>query len=266
MEQKKMSYNTIDNYIRDIHQFKSFLKKDLITVSQSDIDNFIRHLNSLNLTPASVNRKLASIKKFYAFLMREHLISSNPTALVEGCKLIKKLPRVPDTDDLISVINRIDNNRDKLLLNILYCTGLRRFEVVKLQVSDINFNKGYIIVMGKGNKERVVPIAPSTLDDINKYIKEEGITKWLFPSTKNLGKCMSTRRLGEIVQECCNRVGVKGVSAHRFRAHFATTLYRKGADIKAIQSMLGHASINTTNMYTRDDLDRNISEYEKAFK
>jgi site-specific recombinase XerD len=163
-------------------------------------------------------------------------------------------------------MNRIDNKRDKLIFSILYCTGLRRFEIVKLKVSDINFRDNYIKVIGKGNKERIVPIHRTTLDQISEYIKDMNITTWLFPSIKHPGQCMSCKRLNEVVQHYAENAGVLGVTPHRIRSHCASLLYKKGADIKAIQTILGHESINTTNIYTKNDLGRTMEEYSKAFK
>jgi site-specific recombinase XerD len=120
--------------------------------------------------------------------------------------------------------------------------------------------------MGKGNKERIVPIHATTLDQISEYVKEEGITSWLFPSIRNKGQCLSCKRLNEIVQYWVEKSGFKGITPHRIRSHVATLLYKKGADVKAIQDILGHESINTTNIYTKTDTDRTIKEYNKAFK
>ena len=265
MKQKNMSNNTIDNYTRDLEQFQSFFDGDIAHATQDDIDNFIRHLNSMNRTPATVNRKLQSIKTFFKFLMRQNIVTKDPSKYLESSRIPKKLPRVPDTVDLLSVLNSIDSKRDKLIFQILYCTGLRRFEVIKIKLEDINFHQSYIRVLGKGSKERIVPVNTSALDSIASYIKEYGITSWLFPSSKNKNQCISTRRLNEIVQYWTQRAGIQGISPHRLRAHFCTLLYTKGADIKAIQEFAGHSSIDTTNIYTKIDLNRSKQEYTKAF-
>jgi integrase/recombinase XerD len=265
LKQRNMSVNTLDNYIRDLKQFSNFIKVDIEKSTRDDINNFIYSMMDVGINPSTINRKISSIKTFFKFLCSEGLTEKNSSEFVEFSKVPKKLPKVPDTTDLLSVINRVDNERDKLILDILYCTGLRRFELVKIRLSDINFTRGFILVMGKGSKERVVPIHQTTLDRIKEYQETNKLTTWLFPSSKVLNAPMSVRRLNEIVQYWANKVGVIGVTPHRMRAHLATNLYKRGADIKAIQDILGHESITTTNIYTKSDIDRTILEYNKMF-
>lgn len=260
--QRNSSDNTVVNYISDINKFATYIGKDLVTATQGDIDNYLYSI--IDKSPSSRNRKLASIKAFYKYLVRRGILKESPAQLIECSKLPKKLPRVPETTDLLSVINRIDNSRDKLIFEILYCTGLRRFELIELQLNSINFNKGLIAVMGKGGKERVVPLSDSTLDSIKSYINEYNITKYLFPN-KRTGKPLTVRSLNDIVRFWADKSGLKDIRPHRIRSHFCTLLYSKGADIKAIQDIAGHESINTTNIYTKSDLNRTVKEYNKAF-
>jgi len=264
LQRKNLSDHTVDNYIRDLVQFERFIKKDISKTKQKDIENFIDEMRKTS-SPATVNRKLSALKSFFKFLIRQKFLKNNPSEMVEGLKMPKRLPKVPETEDLNEVMNIVENPRDKVIFNILFFSGLRRSELINLRVKDINFQRGFIRVIGKGNKEREVPILKSTLQDIQDYIEEEGITSFLFPSRRFKDKPMTTRNLNLIVSHWIDKAGFKGISPHRYRSHLATMLYKKGVDIKVIQDILGHESINTTNIYTKSNLARNISDYTKAF-
>jgi site-specific recombinase XerD len=265
LQRKNLSKNTYENYERDLLQFEQFIGKSLQKTTQKDIERFIDEIQGKN-SPATVNRKISAIKSFFKFLIRQRYIQRNPSELVELLKMPKRLPNVPDTEELTDVLSIInDSKRDVVIFKILFYTGLRRSELINLKVKDINFKKGFLTVIGKGNKEREVPIHQSVLQDIEEYITSHCIKDYLFPSKRFKDKPMTTRNLNLIVSHWIDKAGFKGITPHRYRAHLATLLYRRGVDIKVIQDILGHESVNTTNIYTKSNLSRNLKDYNKAF-
>lgn len=167
MEQKNMSHNTKESYLGDLTQFiKSLPNKRSSEITQSDINNYIQNLLRNGAEATTVNRKLSAIKTFFKCLVREGILTDSPATLIECSKHEQKLPVVIDTDDITRLVNSIENQRDKIIIELLFATGIRRFELVQLKISDINFKREFIKVMGKGSKERLVPIHPKLLNMI----------------------------------------------------------------------------------------------------
>lgn len=261
--ERGLSKNTIDSYKRDLLQFASYIKKDVTLVVPDDVSDFIVHRRQLGDSVTTTNRKLSAIKTFYKFMCNKKRMNHNPASAVEGAKKPSRVPRPIDKEDVERILNAPDNQRDKAMLYILYYTGARREEVSWIKVDDINFRRGYILLRGKGNKERIVPIHKKALNEIHKLLKEHD-SEWLFPSRKT-GNHISKRQVNDIVKKWAEKVGVDWVTPHKFRHSFCSHLYQSGADIKAIQDMAGHASSETTQIYTKVDNERNLMEYNKLF-
>ena len=262
MLQRRLSPNTIDNYMRDLHQFFDLMGLDVDEVTQEDIYSYMAHLRDSGCAVSSSNRKLSALKTFYKFCVRNGIVAKSPAELIESGKVEKRLPVVLDSSEVDKFINASDSLRDRVIFEILYGTGVRREELISIKVKDINFRRGIIRVIGKGDKERLVPIHPAALRLIGELIKSQD-SEWLFPSSKVKGQHMSKRRLNEIVKRYADKLGYEGITPHKFRHSFGTALFENGADIKAIQDMLGHASIDTTNIYAQVSVDRNQKEYLK---
>lgn len=260
-KEKNLSNNTVDSYLGDLRQFSQFVKKEEKEVTQDDITDFIVQVRETN-SVITANRKLAAIKSYYKFLLFKGKILSSPAALLEGGKVGKRLPSPIDNPE--KILSIIDDLRDRTLLEVLYGSGMRRFEVIAIKKSDINWSRGYIRVIGKGNKERIVPLNGRALSFL-KECADTHTSDWVFPSRKYPEKHISTRRLNEIVAFWAGRAGIENVSAHKFRHTFATKMFENGMDIKTLQDILGHESVNTTNRYAKVSVERNIREYTKCF-
>jgi integrase/recombinase XerD len=265
--EKSFSDNTLDAYVRDIKKLESFATTELEEVSPQDISyenlqEFIYQLSKKKISERSQARGISSIKAFFKFLLEEEYREDNPSALLEGPKLGLYLPDTLSMDDIDRIINSIDKKtdigqRNQCILEVLYGCGLRVSELVDLKISNINFKEGFIIVEGKGEKTRLVPLASSTAEYLHDYIqnvrkkikvnkKHEDI---VFLNTR--GTNMSRVIVFIIIKELTQKAGInKSISPHTFRHSFATHLLQNGADLRFIQEMLGHSSITTTQVYT----------------
>jgi site-specific recombinase XerD len=264
MLRRHFSNNTIDSYVRDLNDFVSFLDVPIHEATRSHVRNFIEHIQNNNVSIATSNRKLSAIKSFYKFCVKEDLLDSNPAELVECSKPERRLPKILDKEDVDSFVSGASNLRDRVIFEMLYGTGVRREELIKIKINDINFRRGCLRVIGKGDKERIVPINPIAMKLVAQLMKEQD-SIWLFPSSKVKGDHISKRRLNEIVKNYADKLNIKGATPHKFRHSLASHMYEAGADIRAIQSVLGHSSINTTNLYTQINVDRDKYEYMKLF-
>lgn len=258
---KRLSQNTIINYQSDLTQFFDFIQKPVDQITKEDISKFLSYLKEEKIQTSTSNRKLSALKSFYKFLVREDIVVNNPTIVIECAKIEHKVIEVLDNGDIDVILSKITNQRDRLIIEILYGTGIRREELARIRLQDINFNKGIIKIFGKGSKERIVPIHPNALNLIKDYINSHD-SEWLFPSKKYKDRHISIRRINEIVASYSETTGFK-LNPHKFRHSFATALFENGADIKVIQNLLGHESINTTNIYANISVERNKREYMK---
>ncbi|UQB67687.1 site-specific tyrosine recombinase XerD [Epilithonimonas zeae] len=265
--EKSFSDNTLDAYVRDIKKLESFATTELQEVSPQnisyeDLQEFIYQLSKKKISERSQARGISSIKAFFKFLLEEEYREDNPSSLLEGPKLGLYLPDTLSMDDIDKIINSIDKKtdigqRNQCILEVLYGCGLRVSELVDLKISNINFKEGFIIVEGKGEKTRLVPLASSTAEYLHDYIqnvrkkikvnkKHEDI---VFLNTR--GTNMSRVIVFIIIKELTQKAGInKSISPHTFRHSFATHLLQNGADLRFIQEMLGHSSITTTQVYT----------------
>ncbi len=268
--EKNLSINSITAYQRDLQRYLLFLEKnqnvnDLEKVRQKHIRNFIRALNDIHLAPSSISRTFSSIRSYHAFLSSEKLVSHNPSQLLDTPKLPRKLPQVLTVEEIDAILNSVDVSRpmglrDVALLEVLYSAGLRVSEVCGLKVTDLLFDSEMIRVLGKGNKERLVPVGPRGMARLDDYLKH--LRPSLARRGANLGTIFLSRNgrpltrmmVWVILKKWVETAGIsKKVSPHTFRHSFATHLLEGGADLRAVQEMLGHADISTTQIYTHLD-------------
>jgi len=268
--ERSLSENSILAYIRDVRKFADYsinLELSEVKIERNDISNFLVFLKKNNISARSQARIISGIKAFYKYLILEDYIKYNPTDLVESPKIGFRLPdtlTLIEIDKLISAIDLSQQNgeRNRSILETLYSCGLRVSELINLQLSNINFNENYIKVTGKGNKQRLSPISGKALKYLTIYIDEvrvhidikKGYSDFVF--LNNRGTKLSRVMIFLIIKKLAEKVGLnKKISPHTFRHSFATHLIEGGADLRAVQEMLGHSSITTTEIYTHLDND-----------
>ena len=268
--ERSMSKNTIESYIHDNKKFIDFILikyPDIKPeeVSHEIIKEFIDNVNYEGIIARSQARIISGIKSFFKYLVFEEIITNNPTELIESPKIGQKLPTVLSVEEIDALIAAIDlskpeGQRNKAIIETLYSCGLRVSELINLKISNLYFNEQYIRVIGKGNKERYVPISEKAIKEINLYIEydrnhlkiDKAYADILF--LNHYGKKLTREMIFIIIKELANKIGLKkNISPHTFRHSFATHLVEGGADLRAIQEMLGHESIITTEIYTHLD-------------
>lgn len=267
--ERGLSDNSIQNYSLDVHKLIKFLdinniKLSPLDISEETIQQFIYEM-ARSLNPRSRARLISGLRGFFNFLIFEDYRKGNPMDLIEAPKTGRKLPDVISTGEIDKLISAIDlgkaeGERNRAILETLYGCGLRVSELVNLQISDLFFEEGFIKVTGKGNKQRFVPVSPYTQKYINIYLKEirlhlpikKEATDTLFLNRR--GNKLTRAMIFTIVKQLSKRAGIdKKISPHTFRHSFATHLLENGADLRAIQQMLGHESITTTEVYMHID-------------
>ncbi|MFH1386088.1 MAG: site-specific tyrosine recombinase XerD [bacterium] len=269
------SQNTLLSYDHDLRQFAKFAKADSANlIAREKIKDYLDHLNEKGFSVPSIERKMASLKSFFHYLIGEDEVKIDPTVDFKLPKKAKRLPKaltIGETLRLISSPRAKDplSLRDNALLEFLYATGLRASEIVSLNISDINFAVSFIRCLGKGSKERVVPIGQSALDSLKEYL-EKGRSELPKKDNEALfldkdGKRLSRQGLWLIIKKYVKKQGIKAkTSPHTLRHSFATHLLEKGADLRSVQEMLGHSDIATTQIYTSVSRDRIKKMYLKA--
>ena len=268
--EKSLSENTIMAYTTDLEKLVLYLEEekiDILDVNLENLENFTACLRDIGICPRSQARILSGIRSFYHYLLLEEYIQQDPTELLESPQIGKHLPDVLSVEDIDNLIDSIDRStregqRNCAILETLYSCGLRVSELCNLKISDLYLDEGFIKVEGKGNKQRLVPISPKAIKEIKNYFmsRNEGLIKpgyedFVFIS--KFGKNISRIMVFHIIKELANRIGIKkAISPHTFRHSFATHLLEGGANLRAIQCMLGHESIGTTEIYTHIDRTR----------
>ena len=279
--EKNLSTNSITSYKTDLERYINFLYngesiRELNSIRQIHIRNFIRFLNDQNLSSSTINRSFSSIRSYHKYLSYEKKITHNPTQLLEPPKISKKLPKVLSVQEINEIINsvKVENSmgyRDKAILETLYSAGLRVSELCSLEMNNILFDSAMLRVVGKGNKERYVPLGDKAIKLINdycKYIRSALVDKKkshgnVFLS-KN-GKQLTRMTIFNIMKKWSRISGInKDISPHTFRHSFATHLLEGGADLRAVQEMLGHSDISTTQIYTHLD-NEYLKEVHRTF-
>lgn len=268
--EKALSDNTVEAYLTDLDKLFAFLTLegiDFAEVTTDNLETFSAGLHDIGIHPRSQARILSGIRSFYRFLVLEDYIRQDPTELLDSPQIGKHLPDVLTVEEIDSLIEAIDRGsregqRNCAILETLYSCGLRVSELCNLKISDLYLNEGFIKVEGKGNKQRLVPISPRAVSELNDYflvrgekVIKPGFEDYVFIS--NFGKNISRIMVFHIIKELANQIGLKkSISPHTFRHSFATHLLEGGANLRAIQCMLGHESIGTTEIYTHIDRNR----------
>lgn len=270
--ERSLSANSIEAYVRDVeklHQFMlmTFPKVGPAAVTYKQLQAFLQYVSELGMSAFSQARILSGIKAFYKYLLYEEIIDKDPTSLLEGPKLGRKLPDTLDYEEIVKLLDAIDLSkpegaRNRAMLEVLYSSGLRVSELVELKIANVYFDIGFLRVIGKGNKERLVPIGKDALKFVKIYLEEVRVhvpVKTGFESHVFLnrnGKKITRVMIFLIIKGLAQKIGLnKVISPHTFRHSFATHLIEGGADLRAVQEMLGHESITTTEIYTHLDRD-----------
>ena len=266
--ERSLSNNSIEAYLNDIKKLTDFLKSrgnDSLKYSEVDIDvinDFIEYLFKLGISSYTQARIISGIKSFFNYLVYEEKILANPTELIESPKLNKKLPDTLNINEIDKILNSIDlstyeGTRNRAIIETLYSCGLRVSELINITIQNLYLDVGFIKVIGKGSKERLVPIGSSAIKHINVYLKNyrksfkviDGNEGFLFLNRR--GKKLSRNMIFIIVKQLSIKNNIeKNISPHTFRHSFATHLIEGGADLRAVKDMLGHESITTTEIYT----------------
>jgi integrase/recombinase XerC len=284
--ERNVSPHTLRNYLSDLAQFRRFLidrelclaEKKSVDVRKVDIHAVRAYLAALtkDRKKSSIGRKLAALKGFFRYLVSAHQLEKNPLLLINSPKQEKPLPKFLSVDDVFQLLGGIKIHtaldiRDRAILEVFYSTGIRVSELVGLNWSDVDFELGIVRVLGKGSKERIVPIGKMALDALRDYSVEVR-KKWNLPCKgenpvflNNRGGRMTTRSVARLLEKHLKEVGIQvRISPHGLRHTFATHLLNSGADLRVIQEMLGHASLSTTQRYTHLNLDQLTAVYDKA--
>ena len=258
--------NTVTSYSNDLNQFVSFLESISINnfkkVDKNAITEYIISLYKLEISSRSIARKLSAIKNLFRFLVKERRISINPTTDIDSPKFLKKLPGTLSEKEVISLLKAPSEKtplgkRDRIILEILYATGIRISELINISLGDIDFSMNYVKITGKGNKERIVPFPNQTIKRITLYVEKD--RKELFSKkikTTSLfinrsGNHLSRQGIWKLIRKYAHAAKItKDISPHSFRHSFATHLLEGGADLRTLQTLLGHSDISTTEVYT----------------
>ncbi|HEY8513296.1 MAG TPA: site-specific tyrosine recombinase XerD [Cyclobacteriaceae bacterium] len=273
--ERSLAANSVEAYLHDVGLLKQFAqsrrpKLTPLTIKTADVRDFLQFLNELGIGASSQARILSGLKSFCRYLVDEALIDRNPTDLIEGPRLGRKLPEPLDYHEIVRMLEAIDlstpeGTRNRAMLEVLYSSGLRVSELVTLQLNNLHFDAGLLRVVGKGNKERLVPIGREAIKFVRIYIEQvrgrtphkppqKGHESYVFLNRN--GRGMTRVMVFTIIRNLANAIGLKkSISPHTFRHSFATHLIEGGADLRAVQEMLGHESITTTEIYTHLDRD-----------
>lgn len=269
---KNYSKNTLTSYINDLYYFYLFIKKDLDSVNENDIRDYLEYLNLKKEKATSVRRKISSFKTFYKFLYLNDYIDKKDYPLVKIAypKIDKRLPKFIYYNDLLEILDESsrdkDGIRDRLIIEMLYATGTRVSELVNIKVSDIDFNNRKIRVCGKGNKDRIVYYGEYAEDALKEYISTHKKNKDNYLFMNSRGEKITDRGIRYIIDNIMNKLSVKThVTPHVLRHTFATDMLNNGCDIKVVQELLGHASLKTTEIYTHVTNERLKEVYYKCF-
>lgn len=276
--ERGLSKNSISSYNQDLKKYLDYLKKRKIespnSIDRKDITDFLFLLRK-NICPSSISRTLSTVKNFHKFLLREKIASSDPSNLIDSPKVDKKIPSFLSLDEVTRILKApnlkdIKGIRARAILEIMYATGMRVSEVSSLKVSDCNMDVGFVKCKGKGSKERIVPLGKVAQHFVQKYINEarpkllgKKFSIYLFLAQG--GRTLSRQSIWKIIKAMAKSAGVrKKISPHVLRHSFATHLLERGADLRSLQEMLGHASITTTQIYTHINRSR-LKEIHSRF-
>ena len=284
--EKSLSDNSVAAYLRDIEKLTQFLQhsgslKTPAEIKLTDLQQFIKWIAEMGLNSTSQARIISGVKSFYKYCLLEHIATIDPTSLLESPKLKRLLPDTLSFEEIEIIISQIDmskpeGGRNKAILEVLYSCGLRVSEVVNMRISQLYFDVEFIRIIGKGDKERLVPIGSSAIKYLKIYLKDirvhipvkHGSEDIVFLNRR--GNKLSRVMIFLIIKDLATKAGIKKtISPHTFRHSFATHLVEGGADLRDVQEMLGHESITTTQIYThldREFLRKTLEQFHPAFK
>jgi len=284
--EKSLSDNSVEAYLRDIDKLTDFLlatgsMKTPDAIELKDLQTFLQWISQLGLEATSQARILSGIRSFYKYCYIEQVVKKDPTTLLESPKLKRALPDVLSFEEIETIIGQIDlskpeGGRNKAILETMYSCGLRVSEVVNLRISGLYLDVGFIRVVGKGDKERLVPIGSDAIKYIRIYQQDIRVHTPLKPGNEDIlflnrrGSALSRQMIFLLLKDLVTLAGIKkNISPHTFRHSFATHLVEGGADLRAVQEMLGHESITTTEIYThldREYLRETLHRFHPGFK
>jgi len=284
--EKSLSDNSVEAYLRDIEKLTEYLQqsnnlKAPAEVQLKDLENFLKWIAELGLNATSQARIISGIRAFYKYCLLENIVTKDPAFLLEAPKLKRVLPDILSFEEIENIISQIDlskpeGGRNKAIIETMYSCGLRVSEVVNLKISNLHLEVGFIRVIGKGDKERLVPVGKSAVKFINIYKNKIRVHTTAVPGSEDIlflnsrGSKLSRVMIFLIIKNLVNKAGIKkNISPHTFRHSFATHLIEGGADLRAVQEMLGHESITTTEIYThldREFLRKTLEKYHPAFQ
>lgn len=261
--ERGLSRHTVDGYAHDLARFGVSLVEDSLTLDRVDevtVAGYLVTLSQAGLSARTQARALSSLRGFFRFLVQEGRLARDPTELLEGPRLLQKLPDVLSEEEILRLLaapsgSKPNRVRDRAMLHTMYAAGLRVSELVDLDLGDVNLKEGFVSALGKGSKRRLVPIGAHARDALTVYLAEVR-PKWAKPSARACfvtarGKAMTRQSFWALVKKYARAAGItKAISPHKLRHSFATHLLAGGADLRAVQTMLGHADISTTQIYT----------------
>ncbi len=268
--EKSLSQNSVSAYVNDIHKLINFVEEHYPglspeTIKLTQLRNFVEWMNEKGVSPRTQARTISGVRSFYKYLLIEEVVVNDPTALLESPKIGRKLPDVLTDDEINRLIESVDlvkpeGLRNKAILETLYSCGLRVTELVNLRLSNLHFEQEFLKIAGKGEKERLVPISKRAIEDIRKYMVGYRRKLKIDKSSENIlflnrrGRKLSRVMIFTIIKNLAVKIKLeKSISPHTFRHSFASALVKGGADLRAVQEMLGHESILTTEIYTHLD-------------
>lgn len=261
--EKKYSTNTIESYKRDLESFLEYIKSNKVdykTMKYSDVTSYMVHLSKNDLASSSINRHLSSIRSFYDFMIKNNHLANSPFKLINGPKKEKKLPNYLQYEEFLDLIEACEENalglRNRMILELLFATGVRVSELVSIKIDDINFKAREIKIIGKGNKTRIVYFNKTCQSIMSKYVLEARQEllkgkKCDYLLINHLGNPLTRRGVADILEKLIQKSSLKHkISPHTLRHTFATLLLNEGMDIREVQELLGHARLSTTSIYT----------------
>jgi integrase/recombinase XerC len=273
--EKRFSEHTIKSYNTDLKQFISFLSSEFQIIDEINeisfqiIRTWIASLLEKGLSPRSVNRKISTLKTYFKFLIREGKLIENPMMKVVAPKSKKRLPVFVEEDQIASLLNEVQfeegfvGQRNRLIIELFYVTGIRLSELINIKISDVDFNNQSIKVLGKRNKERIIPLSSTTINSLNNFIENNQKNHFLFTNLD--GMKLYTKLVYRLVNKYIAKISsVNKKSPHILRHTFATHMLNNGADINAIKELLGHANLSATQVYTHNTIEKLKTVYKQA--
>lgn len=273
--EKRFSANTITSYSTDLDQFSIFLSKEyqisneVSEISFQIVRSWIASLLEKGVTPRSVNRKISTLKTYFKFLIRENVILESPMLKIVAPKSKKRLPVFIEENQIENLLNEVEfdkgfiGERDKLIIELFYVTGIRLSELINIKIFDISFSNSLIKVLGKRNKERLIPLSINIVNELQTFVKKHNLNNYLF--TNLGGTKVYTKLVYRVVNKYIGKISsVNKKSPHILRHTFATHMLNNGADINAIKELLGHANLSATQVYTHNTIEKLKTVYKQA--